>query len=59
VPGGSVYWFEVERGDTADLAPLWENSLYAADEDLENEYRITKRREGFGRAWFGVWEPNN
>ena len=56
-PAGSVYWFEVEEGDTAELETLWRGSLYAQQENLDDEYRIARRREGFGRAWFGIWQP--
>ncbi len=58
-PLGSVYWFSVETGNTKELEPLWQESLYAALENVNEESDLWKarRREGFGRAWFGVWEP--
>ncbi len=56
-PAGSVYWFAVEEGDTAELEVLWRNSLYAYHTNLDDEYRIARRREGFGRVWFGIWQP--
>jgi len=55
VPAGSVYWFKVLEGDTSELIPLWENSLYSAvSGELDSEWMV-RRREGFGRVWFGVW----
>jgi len=48
IPAGSVYWFEVAVGDSAALSEIWEVGLLPDDE--ENEAR---RREGFGRVWFG------
>lgn len=56
-PIGSVYWFAVEKGDTAELEVLWRRSLYAQQTNLDDEYRIARQREGFGRVWFGIWQP--
>jgi len=57
VPAGSVYWFRVEKGDTWELETLWREGLYASSDSLDDEYRVRRRREGFGRAWFGSWQP--
>jgi len=57
VPTGTVYWFSVEDGDTAELEHIWRNGLYAACPNLDKEFAEARRREGFGRAWFGIWQP--
>ncbi len=49
IPAGSVYWFEVQEGDSGDLLPLWESGLLF--DDAQNSGRW---REGFGRVWFGT-----
>ncbi len=55
VPAGSVYWFRVRSGNTSELIPLWKEGLYsAAFDELGSEW-MARRREGFGRVWFGVW----
>lgn len=54
-PAGSVYWFRVIKGDTAALESLWERSLFYLCE--ESPETAARRREGFNRAWFGVWHP--
>lgn len=51
IPAGAVYWFETIEGDTAALEELWQVGL-PGSEDTE-EYP-SRRREGFGRVWFGV-----
>jgi len=56
-PVGSVYWFRLLEGDTSELDILWQNGLYAASGNLNREFRQNRRREGFGRAWFGAWQP--
>lgn len=55
VPAGSVYWFRVTEGDTAALESLWERTLFHLCE--ESPETAARRREGFNRAWFGVWHP--
>lgn len=50
IPAGSVYWFEVEQGDSGALEGIWRDGLLAGISD--NEY-AGRRREGFGRVWFG------
>jgi len=57
VPTGSVYWFSVLDGDTSELDRLWSRSLYENDSNLSNEYKTARRWEGFGRCWFGAWQP--
>ncbi|MFP7756011.1 type III-B CRISPR module-associated Cmr3 family protein [Thermodesulfobacteriota bacterium B35] len=57
VPAGSVYWFRVAEGDSGELVELWRRGLYAAAANLDEEYRVSRRREGFSRAWFGAWQP--
>ena len=48
IPGGSVYWFEVEQGDTSALEDIWKAGLIPADD----EKFTSRRREGFGQVWF-------
>ena len=56
VPVGSVYWFKCLEGGPVSLKPLWEHSLYEAlGNKLTSDFKV-KKREGFGRAWFGIWE---
>jgi CRISPR-associated protein Cmr3 len=50
IPGGSVYWFEVEQGDTSALEDIWKAGLIPADD----EKFANRRREGFGSVWFGM-----
>ncbi len=45
IPAGSVYWFEVEQGDTSALEEIWKAGLIKTFAD--------RRREGFGSVWFG------
>ncbi len=45
IPAGSVYWFEVEQGDTSALEEIWKAGLIKTFAD--------RRREGFGGVWFG------
>lgn len=59
VQAGSVYWFKVMDGNTTDLEQLWKQGLCAAEANSEKEDQelaVVRRREGFGRAWFGVWQ---
>ncbi len=49
VPAGSVYFFEVARGEAAVLAEHWLKSV----SDGEQE-----RRDGFGLAVWGTWSPH-
>lgn len=49
VPAGSVYFLEIERGDPAQLAA---RAWLAPVSDDEQD-----RRDGFGLALWGVWEP--
>ncbi len=49
IPAGSVYWFEVTKGDTESLTSLWEEGILFEDKDYAG-----RRREGFGRVWFGT-----
>lgn len=47
VPAGSVYFFEVDRGDVASLAEqLWLQPVSDEEQD---------RRDGFGLALWGAW----
>jgi len=46
IPAGSVYWFEVEQGDTSALEEIWKTGLIKTFAD--------RRREGFGSVWFGM-----
>ncbi len=56
VPAGSVYWFTCLEGKPNALKPLWENTLYEAlGNRIDPELKV-RRREGFGRVWFGKWE---
>ena len=49
VPSGSVYFFEVIDGDPAAyVSDLWLHAVSDAPQD---------RRDGFGLATFGVWNP--
>ncbi len=48
VPAGSVYYFEVEKGDAAAfLSDLWLQSVCDHEQD---------RRDGFGLAVWGAWQ---
>lgn len=49
VPAGSVYFFEVEKGDPATLADdaCWLRSICDTEQD---------RRDGFGLALWGIWK---
>jgi CRISPR-associated protein Cmr3 len=49
VPAGGVYFFEIVGGDAAALKRLWLRPV----SDSEQE-----RRDGFGLALWGVWNPN-
>jgi len=57
VPAGSVYWFTVDEGDTAELERIWRHGLYEGHPNLDEEFAAARQREGFGRAWFGIWQP--
>lgn len=50
VPAGGVYFFEKVEGDTAALADHWLKPV----SDGEQE-----RRDGFGLAVWGTWEPHD
>jgi len=50
IPAGSVYWFEVEQGDSSVLEGVWSDGLLSGITDTGYDGR---RREGFGRVWFG------
>lgn len=51
VPAGSVYFFAVQSGDATTLVEkLWLRSVSDEDQD---------RRDGFGLALWGVWDPSN
>lgn len=50
IPAGSVFWFELEQGDSSALEGIWKDGLLAGIEDKQYAGR---RREGFGRVWFG------
>lgn len=54
-PAGSVYWFRVTGGDTAALEEIRELGLYA----LPGFDDRARRREGYGRVWFGRWNPED
>jgi CRISPR-associated protein Cmr3 len=55
VPAGSVYWFECVEGSLGALEAIWRNSLYVTlGNGIDTEFKIRKR-EGFGRVWFGKW----
>ncbi|NOZ70132.1 MAG: hypothetical protein GXP46_13030 [Deferribacteres bacterium] len=47
IPAGSVFWFEVITGDTAELDVLWERGVISSKEYAD------RRRDGFGSVWFG------
>jgi len=53
---GAGYWFEMRRGDTIALERLWKNGVYDAlmKEGASAEWQ-SRKREGFGRVWFGTW----
>jgi len=57
VPAGSVYWFQVLEGDTSELESVWKEGLYSVHGNMDQEYVTNRRREGFGRVWFGAWQP--
>ncbi|RDI95592.1 type III-B CRISPR module-associated protein Cmr3 [Meiothermus sp. QL-1] len=46
VPAGSVYFFEVEQGNPADLLESWLRPVSDHEQD---------RKDGFGLAMWGVW----
>lgn len=48
VPAGSVYFFEVEDGNPADLLKSWLRPVSDNEQD---------RKDGFGLALWGVWQP--
>ena len=49
VPAGSVYFFKIVPGSAAELLDkLWLHSV--ADDDQD-------RRDGFGLALWGLWNP--
>lgn len=50
IPSGSVYWFEVEEGDCTALEEIWSAGLL---DKVEDDKYTGRRREGFGRVWFG------
>jgi CRISPR-associated protein Cmr3 len=51
VPSGSVYFFDVLKGDASDLAKnLWLRSVCDDKQD---------RRDGFGLALWGIWDYAN
>ncbi|MBZ0156065.1 MAG: hypothetical protein K8I29_07595 [Alphaproteobacteria bacterium] len=50
IPSGSVYWFEIQHGDSDALENIWNDGLLA--ETTDEEY-AGRWREGFGRVWFG------
>jgi CRISPR-associated protein Cmr3 len=50
VPAGGVYFFESDRGDNSALASHWLRSV----SDGEQE-----RRDGFGLAAWGTWQPRS
>ncbi|HEX8204198.1 MAG TPA: type III-B CRISPR module-associated Cmr3 family protein [Isosphaeraceae bacterium] len=49
VPAGGVYFFKVLRGEAADLAGHWLRSVSDGDQE---------RRDGFGLATWGTWDPH-
>ena len=50
VPAGGVYFFEVERGDVAQLTERWLKSVCDDEQD---------RRDGFGLAVWGTWTEHD
>ncbi len=53
VPAGSVYFFKVTQGSAAELLDkLWLRSVADGDEDDGQS-----RRDGFGLALWGLWNP--
>lgn len=56
VPEGSVYYFEVMKGNPRQLAELlW---LYSVSDDNRRK-NAHDRDDGFGLALWGVWNPEN
>jgi CRISPR-associated protein Cmr3 len=53
-PAGSVYWFEVEEGNTDELRHLYDEGLWPLLGDLDRDLRA-RRAEGFNSVWFGDW----
>lgn len=60
VPAGGVYFFEVMDGKPGQLAARWLESV--CDESILGDHQYIgdgaqNRRDGFGLALWGVWEP--
>jgi CRISPR-associated protein Cmr3 len=52
-PAGSCYWFQVIKGDTQALDPLWEKGLWAFIDPRSP--LAARRHEGWNQVWFGIW----
>jgi CRISPR-associated protein Cmr3 len=61
VPAGSVYFLEVTKGHSEDLAERWLESVGDESGPADDHQYIgdgsQNRRDGFGLALWGTWEP--
>jgi len=58
-PAGSVYFFEIVKGDTAAIEQfidaVWMQPVSDNEDDPDHRYSDQHRRDGFGVALLGTW----
>jgi len=61
VPAGSVYFFEVLRGETEELTQLWLHPICGQSyyDPRTKQPNSSLGADGFGLALWGVWQPKD